>query len=352
MTQPREATTQVGGDFPTYGDAVSSHAAEIAGIRPARSRVPHLILLVLGAALILAPLVLGMFTRAAQGQEMLASFGPYVQAEPIADFRADLAAVEAARANVVALEQSGRAPAGDFPYVDGLVRDYPGIDADMSAMLSTGEANIGRYEQLLSLPPFAALPWLFVLPGLGLLLAGAVGLRAANRGRRSIFATGAAGASVAWLLVVPFAFGIFSNAPAGSPLLQDFSSIVTQDRVRQVQGYFVTLAGGQGELNSRYTKAVLAEDPTVDIGAIAELEQRWQPMTSQFAGLIGAMNDNVDNFAAVSALNDSTAPLGFSAFDRFGWFFVVPGLIGLGVLVAEPAALLARRRVKVQGENR
>lgn len=352
MTRPRQATTRVDQDFPAYGDAVSSHAAEIAGIVRPRSRIPHLILLILGATLILAPLVLGMFTRAAQGQEMLASFGPHVRAERIADFRADLAAVEAARANVQALEQSGQAPAGDYPFVDGLVRDYPAINADMSVMLSTVESNIGRYEQLSSLPPFSALPWLFVLPGLGLLSAGAIGLRAARRGRRSKLAAGAAGVSVAWLLIVPFASGIFANAPAGTPLLHDFASIVTQDRVRQVQGYFVTLAGGQGELNSRYTKAVLAADPSADVGAITKLEQRWQPMTSQFAGLIGAMNDNVDNFNAVSALNDSTEPLGFFAFDRLAWFFLVSGLTGLAVLVAKPVALLASQRGKAQGEQR
>ena len=164
---------------------------------------------------------------------------------------------------------------------------------------------------------------------------------------------GAAALAVAWLLVVPFAFGIFAKAPSGTPLLQDFSTIMTQDRVRQVQGYFVTLAGGQGELNSRFTKAVLGADPGADVGAIAELERRWQPMTSQFAGLIGVLNDNVDNYTAVSELNDSTAALGFSAFDRFGWFFLLPGLAGLGVLAAEPArALLDRRHTAAQGENR
>ncbi|MCX5045459.1 hypothetical protein OG921_20015 [Aldersonia sp. NBC_00410] len=353
MTEPRPGMATVGAAFPAYGDVVSSHAAEVAGIRAPRSRIPHLLLAALGVALILAPLLLGMFTRAAQGQEMIVSFAPYIQTERIAEFRADLATVDAARENVAALELSGHAPVGDYPYVAALVREYPSIDADMSAMLDTVESNAVRYQQLSSLPPFALLPWLFVLPGLAFVLAGALGWRAARRGRRSMFATGVAGLAVVWLLVVPFAGGFFTNAPSGTPLLQDFSAIMTHDRVRQVQGYFVTLAGGQGELNSRYTKAVLAADPGADVGAIAALEARWQPMTSQFAGLIGVLNDNVDNYTAVSELNDSTAPLGFSAFDRFGWFFLLPGLAGLGVLVAEPArVLLDRRRATVQGENR
>ncbi|WP_280271430.1 hypothetical protein [Nocardia wallacei] len=54
-------------------------------------------------------------------------------------------------------------------------------------------------------------------------------------------------------------------------------------------------------------------------------------MTSRFAALIGAMNDNIGNFDAVAALNDTTKPLGVTGFRALGWFYLVPGVLALAV---------------------
>ncbi len=340
VASPARSTVAVSDPgLPAYGDHVSSHAEEAAQHRRGGPCWPYLAVIGIGAALVVVPLLLGMFNRAAQGQQMIATFAPYMSHEQVDSFRADLGVVESARQNVLALQANGHTPAGQYPYVDGLVRDYPGIDRDMSNMLDSMSANIDNFWQLASLPPFGLLPWFFALPGLAIVVAGVLGLRRNGRGKRTPVVWSVIGLLAFGLVAAPFAFGIFAKAPAGSPLIEDFRPLLTHEQVRKVQGYFVTLAGGQGELNSRYTKGVLAEHPDANIAEIGTLEQRWQPMTSEFAGLIGVMNDNVGNFAAVAALNDTTKPLGFAAFDEFGWFFVVPGvliaaIVGLGPIRA------------------
>jgi hypothetical protein len=115
--------------------------------------------------------------------------------------------------------------------------------------------------------------------------------------------------------------------------------------VRMVQGYFVTIVAADGEINSRYAADVRAAHPDVDLTGLVALESDWQPMTSRFAALIGAMNDNVDNFDAVVALNRSTRALGFSAFDGIGWFYLTPGAAVL-------ATAAAARRTGRESEGR
>jgi hypothetical protein len=114
---------------------------------------------------------------------------------------------------------------------------------------------------------------------------------------------------------------------------------MTHERVRTVQGYFVTLVGGEGELDSRYAAAIPAGADRAGIDALAH---RWQPMTARFAGLVGTMNDNVDDVAGVAALNDVTRPLGFAALPPLGWFLVTPGVAVVVLALGGPL----RRRVR------
>lgn len=321
--------------LPAYADFVSEHSLQHERGPAARTRRPHVVIAVVGLLLVVAPLALGMFTRAAKGEQMLASFAPYVTQEQVDAFRGDFDVVDGARRNVLALQSSGSAPAGNYPNVDTFVADYPAIHTDLSAMLDTVEANLDGYRKLSELPPFGLLPFLFALPGTVLLITGLVGVRRAGKGKRTRVQFGIAGAVGIALIAAPLAFGIFAKAPAGNEVVDGFEPILTHEHVREVQGYFVTLVGGQGELDSRYTKAV---PPGADIREIDALTQRWQPMTAQFAGFIGAMNDNVENFDAVVAMRDSTKFLGFGAFDGLGWFFLVPGVAALGT------ALIGSRR--------
>lgn len=329
--------------LPAYTDFVSH--IERAPERVA-ARWPFVALIVLGVLLVAAPICTGMFPRAIKGEAMIAAFQPHMTAESIQNYRDDLRVLDQARTNVLALQASG-AQAGDFERVDTFVRDYPSINADLSGMVNAIDANRDNYGKLSDTTPFGALPWLLALPGVVLIAAGGFGLRAAANGKRGVFWHGVAALAGLGLLVVPLTGGLFQAAPAAQPLIEDFQPILTRAEVRTVQGYFVTIVAADGELNSRYVTALRAAHPEADRTGITALEARWQPMTARFAGLVGVLNDNVENFDAVVALNDSTEPLGATAFRILGWGFVIPGALALAIA----AAGLSQRQIASRRGN-
>ncbi|MEV6066737.1 hypothetical protein AB0L82_09340 [Nocardia sp. NPDC052001] len=325
--------------LPAYSDYVSH--IERAPERVA-ARWPFIALIVLGVLLVAAPLVTGMFPRAIKGEAMIDALRPQITAASIQNYRDDLGVLDRARANVIALQANGAQP-GSFERVDKFVRDYPGIRADISGMVDRIDANRDNYGKLSDTTPFGVLPWLLALPGVLLIAAGGFGLRAVRDGRRGVFWNAVAALAGLGLLVVPLTGGLFQAAPAAQPLINDFRPILTHAEVRTVQGYFVTLVAADGELNSRYVGAVRAAHPEADLTGVKELEARWQPMTARFAGLVGVLNDNVENFDAVVALNDSTKPLGVTAFRALGWGFVIPGVLALGLAAARLRGTGSRR---------
>lgn len=327
-------TTAPPSGLPAYGDYVSQIERADTPDRIA-ARWPFAALIVVGALLIVAPLVTVMFPRTIQGEAMIDAFRPYAAQVRIDEYREDLRVLADARANVLALREQGSQP-GQFDRVDQFVRDYPGIDADITGMLAGIDANQENYRKLSSTTPFGTLPWLLALSGVVLIGAGILGLRSVRHGKRGAIWQVAAALVGIGLIAVPIAGGLFQAAPAAQPLLDGFAPILTQEKVRTVQGYFVTLVAADGELDSRYVGAVRAAHPDADLAGITALQARWQPMTSRFAGLVGVLNDNVGNFDSVVALNDSTRPLGFTAFRGIGWGFLIPGVL---VLAASAAGL-------------
>ncbi|WP_330252504.1 hypothetical protein OG874_41640 [Nocardia sp. NBC_00565] len=324
-----DSVSQTSG-LPAYSEFVSNPDA---APPPPGRRWPFVVIIVIGALLLLAPIVTGMFPRAVKGEAMIDSFAPYVTQSSIDGYRSDLQVLEDARTNLLALRAVGQPP-GNYERVDQFVRDYPGIRSDMSTMIDAIDANRSNYEKLAATTPFGSLPWLLALPGVLLIGAGVLGFRRAQAGQRTVLWQSVAALAALGLIAVPVIGGLFPAAPAAQPLIEGFRPILTHDEVRKVQGYFVTLVAADGELNSRYTGAVRAAHPDADLTGITALESRWQPMTSRFAALIGAMNDNVVNFDAVVALNDSTKPFGFTAFRGLGWSYIVPGVLVLAVVAA------------------
>jgi hypothetical protein len=109
-------------------------------------------------------------------------------------------------------------------------------------------------------------------------------------------------------------------------MIDDFRAMMTRERVEDVQGYFVTLGTGEGQLRTAVVPR--ADDPAA-YPAIARFNEDWPTITGDFAPMIGTMSDNVDNFADVDAL---------PPFPLFPWFFLIPGLLIAGL------ALWAGRR--------
>jgi hypothetical protein len=316
-------------DLPAYTDYVSV----VESAPRAKARWPFVIIAVVGTALIVAPIVTGMFPRAVGAQAMIESFAPSVTSASIAEYRGDIAALDAAHTDIRTV-RTAYPDNGGYSRVDRFVQDYPHIRSDITSMIDTIDAERGNYQRLAALPPLGALPWLLALPGVVLLGAGIVGFGRAGDGRRAGGARLSTAVAALVLIVTPLAGGLFSAASAAQPVIDGFGPILTHQQVRSLQGYFITLVAADGELNSTYVPTVRAEHPDADLTGITALQARWQPMTSRFAALVGAMNDNVDHFDAAAALNDTTKPLGFGAFRGFGWFYLVPGVIAAAAAVA------------------
>jgi hypothetical protein len=284
--------------------------------------------LLVGVGLILAPAVFQMFSRAPSGASMIDDFRPYMTVEQIELFEGYMAEIGDAVAETDGDLRSDLVAGGavddatfetDFALVANLVDEWPTIDEDMTDMLVTMDENRGNYAAVDALPSFDLFPWFFVIPGLFVVATAAVMLVRDRKGRSVGVGR--------WILVVlgvaitlaPAMFQMFSRAPQGGDMINDFRSLMTSERVMNVQGYFVTLGTGEGEL--RTAVVPLSDDPA-DYPAVERFNEDWPTITGDFAPMIGTMSDNVDNFADVDAL---------PAFPLFPWFFVIPGVMIAGL---------------------
>lgn len=295
----------------------------IFGVSGGVRRGPLIGVLLLGIGLVMAPALFQMFDRAPKGASMIDDFRPYMTVEQIELFQGYMSEIgEAAaetedlRADLVAAGTIEDDDFGtDFALTAGFVEAWPGIDADMSDMLTTMDENRGNYAAVDALPSFDLFPWFFVVPGL-LVAAFATGALVLDRRRGSAASPRLVlvGLGIA-IVLAPVAFQMFSRAPDGGVMIDDFRDLMTESRVQNVQGYFVTLGTGEGEV--RTALLPLADDPD-GYPAITRFTTDWPTITGDFAPMIGTMSDNVDNFEAVDAL---------PPFPLFPWFFVIPGVM-------------------------
>lgn len=288
------------------------------------------LILVLGLALAAAPAVFQMFSRAPQGGQMIEDFRPYMHPDKIDEFRGYLDEIDAANTEVSRhLRSSSDRTAR--PALTALAARWPTINGDMGDMLVTMRSNIGRFRGISALPPFVLFPWFFVLPGI--ITAGLAGsvLRARRRGRPTVGLHRALVAMGLGVIMAPFVFQMFSRAPGGAEMIDEFRPLMTDQRVATIQGYFLTLGAGEGELRTALLPAVDASGPPgARLPAARAFSAHWPKISEDMAPMIGTMADNVDNFGAVDAL---------PPFWAFPWFFVVPGLA-----IAALATTGARRR--------
>ncbi|MCU0267774.1 MAG: hypothetical protein MUF83_03905 [Acidimicrobiales bacterium] len=310
-------------------------------------RGASVVALVIGLGLVVAPFAFQMFSRAPQGGDMIDDFEPYMSTEVIERFRGYLDTVDAADAQASdqlqpALADAGAVPAEDFDttyvQVASLREQWPDVQADMTDLLDTMDRNLDNYDAVASLPPFPLFPWFFVIPGV--LVAGAAtwALLAGRRGRSTRPAAWVLVALGVGLVLAPVAFQMFSRAPQGGDMIEDFEPMMTRERVQRVQGYFITMGAAEGQLRNQALPALAAaegatpEETAEAFPQITALSDVWPTIVTDFAPMVSTMSDNVDNFDAVASL---------PPFPLFPWFFLIPGLLvaGCGVvaLTARPA---------------
>lgn len=264
--------------------------------------------LLIGLGLAAAPAIFGMFSRAPAGGEMIADFEPYMRTSTLDSFGADLDRIEAAHREV-----AGLAPGTAPDAVADFVRRWPAIYDEMASMLSTIEANGARFDGLVALPPFWLFPGFFVGPGLMILAVSVWALRTPSPRRRLATAVLAVlGLSV---VAAPAVFQMFTRAPGGAAMINDFRPLMTASSIGEIQKSFLVIAGAEGGLRN---ELLSRPEAATTLPATAQFVEQWPRIAAEMAPMIGAMADNLDNFAAVDAL---------PPFWLFPWFFVLPGLL-------------------------
>lgn len=268
---------------------------------------------------------------------MIEDFRPYMTTEKIDEFRGYLDEIDAANTEV-AQHRAASPDTTPRPALAALEGEWPAIDADMGDMLATMRSNIGRFRGISALPPFVLFPWFFVLPGVitaGLAIAS---LNAKRRGSATVRPQRALVAMGLGVILAPLIFQMFSRAPGGADMIDEFRPLMTDQRVATIQGYFLTLGAAEGELRTQLLPSLDPADPSgPSLPAARAFSTHWPTISEDMAPMIGTMADNVDNFAAVDAL---------PPFWAFPWFFVVPGMA-----IAALAASDARRRPSADGST-
>ena len=297
------------------------------------------VVLVIGVGLAAAPAAVRMFSRAPAGGVMIDDFHPFMTQEQVDLFRGYLVEIGAADAETVERVQAdlladGAITADEwatrFSAVAGLHDQWAGIDADMTDLLDRMERNLDNFRAVEALPSFDLFPWFFVGPGVAVALVAALAL-ARSRGGRSVRRHGwVLAAFGVGLVAAPAVFQMFTRAPEGAEMIDDFRPMMTRDRVAAVQGYFITMGAAEGQLR---TKVLALVDESggdrTQYAAVATFSQDWPQIVVEFNPMVATMSDSLDNFAAVDAM---------PSFDLFPWFFVGPG-----VVVAAAGVLIARR---------
>ena len=319
--------------------------------RGSARRGPLLAALVIGLGLVAAPAIFQMFSRAPKGGDMITEFRPYMTKAEISKFQRYIREIDAADA-----ESGKRLP----PLMQqrlgldaaAVHQRYPGyaafnqrwkvINADMGDMLATMHGDIDNFEAVDALPPFPLFPWFFVVPGLlvaGFAAWGLVQTRRGRSGRGARIAVIVLGLGV---VAAPAMFQMFTRAPKGAEMIDDFRPFMTTKKVRTIQGYFRTIGEGEGDLRVGVFGAletegrVPASQLEAQLPATERFSRAWPTMFADFGQMIGTMTDNVDNYQAVDAL---------PPFTLFPWFFVVPGLLIAGSgFAARPSDHSALRR--------
>jgi hypothetical protein len=308
---------------------VKEQKPEQAGTRARRGPRALLAVAILGLALALAPVAFQMFSRAPQGATMLSDFKPLMTTQRLDGFQQDLRDINSSVTELNGAAAVGRpdATAAQNAGYSEFAQQWPQINSYMTNLLDKVQRNLGNYQAVASLPSFTLFPWFFVIPGL--LIAG-LGFAAWRRpGSASTLSIVVAIIGVG-LLLAPVAFQMFTRAPKGGKMMNAFTTIETDSTVTTIQGYFGTMASGQGTIRlgvvpALHTAGLSAAQIATAYPATTVLDHDWVHILNDMTPMIGAMSDNVGNYQAIKAL---------PPFPLFPYFFALPGVVVIGLAFA------------------
>jgi hypothetical protein len=290
---------------------------------------------VIGAALVIMPFAFNMFNKTPKGAVMIAEFKPFMTTARLDGFQLDLkeinAGVRQTDSSVATFLSHGSASRAAFnsanPDFVTFNQQWPGIDSKMTSLMDKVQGNLGNYLAVAALPSFKLFPWFFVAPGVLILGFALASLRLARRWVRGKWVLVVLGIG---LIAAPGIFQMFQRAPKGGQMMTAFKTIETTQNVQQIQGYFGSMAEGQGAIRLQVVPelehaGLSAAQIKAEFPAVVDLDTHWVHILNDMTPMIGAMSDNVASYQAIASL---------PPFPLFPWFFVLPGVIVAGLALA------------------
>jgi hypothetical protein len=296
---------------------------------PRRRSAPAVALLALGVLLVLGPIVGGLFSKVAAGEQLLDEFEPHLEVDALARYDGDLAVLRAGAAGIDAVYAEQGIEPGRFVGIDAYRTQASAIDERASALLDTVGGAEPDYRRVADVGGFDRVPFLVVAGGLVATYAGCVLLWGRRDRARPV--VGLAVLASAAIIASPFLTDLPSGARAGEHMLQDLEPVMTPEQVRQLQLDFVAIVHAVGELDTTFREVPQGAAPAT---AIAALVDQWPNISSDLASLTGAINDNIDNYRALDDIDGVTRGIGLSGMAALPWLLVGIGVAGAGLAVA------------------
>jgi hypothetical protein len=307
-------------------------APSIARVEPTpvrRPRLPALGLLVLGGLLVIGPIVGGLFSKAAAGQQMIDQFAPYMEAGSLSRYGADLVTLRRGASGIDAVYRRQHVAEGRFPLLDDFRGQSTAILDRASALLDLVSAAKPDYERVDEIGGFDRMPFMIVLGGLVAFCGGCVLLAGtAGRARRAAVLVVLAAAALG---TYPFVGGLYGGAPAGHRMLHSLAPVMTTGEVRQLQGDFVVLVEAVGELETSFRGVAQPGTAATDV---ATLVDKWPTISSDLASLVGVIEDNIGNFNALQDLDGLTRGVRVPGFVAFPWMLLGAGTASAALSIA------------------
>jgi hypothetical protein len=294
------------------------------------------VLLVLGALLVLGPIVGGLFAKVAAANQLIDEFAPHLEADALARYDSDLEILRRGAEGVDEVATQQGVAEGEYPGIDEYRRQSAAIDQRATDLLDRVAGAEPDYRKVAGVGGFDRVPFLLVLGGIAAVYGACVllgGTRSRARGAAAIVVVASA-----FLVAYPLLSDLPSGTRAGERMLNTLEPVMTPHEVRVLQLDFVVLVTAVGELDTGF-RSVPQTGPAAS--EIATLVEEWPTVSSDLATLVGTLNDNLDNYDDLNDLDAITRGVRVSGLAALPW-----ALVGLGLLSAACAIAAVPRRQK------
>ena len=320
-------------------------------------RVAAFAALVVGVGLIITTLALSLFGRAYAGERVADHFRQVMSPEGVVQQKAGLTLVggmlkgyDAASATFArelhqTRPQYDRFVAANYPSVAAGVKEIPPAATNVVGPVVAQAPKIqGKWESVIHIPglglPFAGAPWLLVLAGVALAVAGIVGLVSPGR-----WVTAAILVLGLGMTVVPFALSLPQKTSDSKAVLKVGRVAVSQGAATAAHRTALTVDAMVGTLKANMLPDVarrlhvpLAElDATIvrDFPGLATALREWPAIAPAAFELTAGQQASVEDFKEVDGIG----------YGGLAWIAIGPGIV---LLLLAGATLWTERRVRQQ----